>query len=183
MPMPTRDGLILTGATGLLGRYLLRDLLLSGQSVVVLAHDSRAGTAADRIGAVVDFWCEALGRNLPRPIVLTADLTHPNLGLATSDRAWLARHCRGIVHSAAKVSMRRSADGEPERTNVAGTQRLLELCATLRSGEFHHVSTSLRLRNQLRPHPRARSGMRTGIPQRLRAEQVRGGAVGQHSRD
>ena len=128
MPMRTRDGIILTGATGLLGRYLLRDLLLAGRSVVVLAHDSRAGSAADRVGSIVDFWNETLGRGLPRPTVLNADLTEPTLGLQSSDRAWLVRHCRGVVHAAAKVSMRRSTESEPWQTNVEGTRRLVELC-------------------------------------------------------
>jgi thioester reductase-like protein len=140
--MATRDGLILTGATGLLGRYLLRDLLLAGSRVVVLARDFRAGSAADRVGAIVDFWSRSLGRALPRPVVLTADLADSDLGLQATDRAWLARHCRGVVHAAAKVSMRRSGDGEPWRTNVDGTARLLDLCAALGSGEFHHVSTA-----------------------------------------
>jgi thioester reductase-like protein len=141
-PMPIRDGLILTGATGLLGHYLLRDLLLAGHRVVVLARDTRAGNAADRVGAIIDLWSEALGRRLRRPSVLSANLTAPRLGLSSTDRAWLGRQCRGVVHAAAKVAMRSSTDGEPWRTNVEGTQRLLGLCADLGSGEFHHVSTA-----------------------------------------
>jgi thioester reductase-like protein len=140
--MPTRDGLILTGPTGLLGRYLLRDLLLAGRRVVVLARDSWTACAADRVSAVVDFWSQSLSRDLPRPTVLTADLAAPDLGLRATDRAWLARSCRGIVHAAARVSLRRSADGEPWRTNVEGTRRLLALCAALGPGQFHHVSTA-----------------------------------------
>jgi thioester reductase-like protein len=140
--MRSTDGLILTGATGLLGRYLLRDLLLAGRRLVVLARDSKDATAEDRVGAIVDFWNRSLGRDLPRPTVLTADLAAPSLGLDAGDRAWLAKHCRGIVHSAAKVSMRRSGDGEPWRTNVDGTRCLIDLCSTLGRYEFHHVSTA-----------------------------------------
>jgi thioester reductase-like protein len=140
--MRTTDGLILTGATGLLGRYLLRDLLMTGRRVVVLARDSRISSAADRIGAIVDFWSRSLGHDLFRPTILNADLADSHLGLQAGDRAWLARHCRGIVHAAAKVSMRRASDGEPWRTNVDGTGRLLDLCADLDHGEFHHISTA-----------------------------------------
>jgi thioester reductase-like protein len=140
--MRPRDGLILTGATGLLGRYLLRDLALAGRRVVVLARAGRAGTAAERVHRVTDLWSESLGRALPRPTVVTGDLTHTNLGLSAVDRAWLMRTCRGVIHAAAKVAMRPSGDGEPWRTNVEGTRRLLDLCASLKPGEFHHVSTA-----------------------------------------
>jgi thioester reductase-like protein len=140
--MPTRKALILTGATGLLGRYLLRDLLLAERPLVVLARDSRAGSAADRVGAVVDFWSRSLGRDLPRPPVFAADLAAPDLGLSAAELAWLMRHCRGVIHAAADVGLRRTAGGEPWGTNVEGTRRLLDLCAALGPGEFHHVSTA-----------------------------------------
>jgi NAD(P)-dependent dehydrogenase (short-subunit alcohol dehydrogenase family) len=39
--MPPRQGVLLTGATGLLGQYLLHDLLARGHSVAVLVRDAR----------------------------------------------------------------------------------------------------------------------------------------------
>ena len=38
--------LLLTGGTGLLGRYLVRDLLASGVQLAVLARDRRGESAA-----------------------------------------------------------------------------------------------------------------------------------------
>jgi thioester reductase-like protein len=148
--MPTSDGLILTGATGLLGRYLLRDLLLAGRRVVVLARDSRADSAAERVAAVLDEWGQTLGHELPRPTVLSADLTAPGLGLAVSNRVRLTQSCCGVVHAAATVAMRPSADGEPWRTNVEATGRLL---AALGPYEFHHVSTAFVCGRRRKPGP------------------------------
>ena len=42
-------GILLTGATGLLGRYLLRDLLQAGHAVTVLARESHSAGARERV--------------------------------------------------------------------------------------------------------------------------------------
>ncbi len=48
--------LLLTGATGLLGRYLLRELLVSGQRVAVLVRDGRSARAEERIEELTATW-------------------------------------------------------------------------------------------------------------------------------
>ena len=140
--MARRGGVLLTGATGLLGRYLLRDLLAAGFPVAVLARDGRSGPAEERVRAVTDFARESAGKRLPAPTVLPGDLRGSGLGLADVDRGWLARHCSAVVHAAASVSFRTSPDGEPRETNAEGTRRLLALCGELAITDFHHVSTA-----------------------------------------
>jgi thioester reductase-like protein len=140
--MQAPRGIFLTGATGLVGRYLLRDLLLAGHRVGVLARDTRTATAAERVAELTAFWGESLGTDLPRPVVLGGDLRAPGLGLSAADRRWLARTYGAVVHAAASVSFRPSPDGEPWATNVDGTQHLLDLCAALGLAELHHVSTA-----------------------------------------
>lgn len=140
--MVSRKSILLTGATGLLGRYLLRDLLHSGRDVAVIARDNRSGLAEDRIREVVDQGGRMLGVRLPQPTVLSGDIREPGLGLSGMDRTWLAEHCGSVLHSAANVSFRRSPDGEPARTNTGGTKQLLELCTELGVVEFHYVSTA-----------------------------------------
>src|SRR5207249_731217 len=95
--------ILLTGATGLLGRYLLRDLLLEGERVAVLARDSRSMSAVERIAEIVAFWSEHLGRRLPQPLVVTGDVRSNHLGLAESDLARLA-DCELVLHSAASLT-------------------------------------------------------------------------------
>jgi thioester reductase-like protein len=132
--------LLLTGATGLLGRYLLRDLLLADQPVAVVARRSATASARHRIDAVLRRW-EA-SRSLPRPVVLEGDITRPDLGLDAAALDWLRENCSGVVHSAATLTFHESAAGEPWRTNVQGTQHVLDVCRRTSLRKFFHVSTA-----------------------------------------
>jgi len=140
--MPERRGVLLTGATGLLGQYLLHDLLLKAHPVAVLVRDSPTERAAERIAQIVAFWSERLHRTLPTPTVLNGDLGHVALGLTATDRRWLGRHCQSVIHSAANLSFRGTPEGEPWQTNVEGTRSLLALCRDVGLSEWHQVSTA-----------------------------------------
>jgi nucleoside-diphosphate-sugar epimerase len=133
--------MLLTGATGLLGGYLLRDALRQDLPVAVVVRRTVAQSARRRIDAVLaPFETE---RALPRPVVLEGDLSQRGLGLADDDRQWLGEHCTSVLHSAASISFyREDRSGEPYRTNVDGTRHLLDLCRAEGIEEFHHVSTA-----------------------------------------
>src|SRR4029077_1502684 len=66
---------LLTGATGLLGNYLLRDLLLKDVPVAVLVRPNRKQTARQRIEAALCAWDAELGISLPRPVVMEGDIS------------------------------------------------------------------------------------------------------------
>lgn len=132
---------LLTGATGLLGRYLLRDLLLHDFRVAVLVRPNRHQTAEERVDSLLAPWEEEWGRCLPRPVVLTGDMTHPLLGLGTDQRRWLRAHCDSVLHSAASLTFHEK-DGEPWNTNVEGVRRLLELCRDVDIRVVEQVSSS-----------------------------------------
>jgi thioester reductase-like protein len=133
---------LLTGATGFVGRYLLGELLASGRRVAVLARDAGGAPADERIRALSAQWADARADQPASPVVLTGDLRLRGLGLSAAERHWAARHVGCVVHAAADVSFRPSPDGDPWATNVEGTERLLDLCATLGIAHFHHVSTA-----------------------------------------
>jgi thioester reductase-like protein len=140
--MPATRGVFLTGATGSLGQYLLRDLLAAGRPVVVLARDSRHQRADDRMAERVAFWSDVLKRPLPSPVVLAGELGPDGPALSAPDRRWLARACGAVLHAAANLSFRPAPDGEPWRTNVHGTEALVRLCTEAGLSEWHHVSTA-----------------------------------------
>jgi thioester reductase-like protein len=140
--MGRQNGLLLTGATGFLGRYLLRELLAAGTRVGVLVRPGRTETAEERVREAWEFACETLGRRVPAPEVFAGDFREPKLGLSGADGDRLARDYGSVVHAAASPSPVRTADGEPHRTNIIGTRRLLELCAFRGLREVHHVSTA-----------------------------------------
>src|SRR5690348_11083346 len=73
------QSILLTGATGLLGRYLLRDLLAAGCRIGVLIRGDQRRTAVERLEELLAFACESLGKPLPRPTLLKGDLRVPGL--------------------------------------------------------------------------------------------------------
>jgi thioester reductase-like protein len=133
----------LTGASGLVGRYLTRDLLASGKRLAVLARSNRRMSAHDRIELLLQRWEQKLGYSLPRPIVLEGDVSQPNLGLSTDDQRWISRHCTGLIHNAAVVKFEPAEqDQEPWRTNLYGTRHALDLARRTGLRELHYVSTA-----------------------------------------
>lgn len=134
---------LLTGVTGLLGRYLVKDLLLAGQPIAVLVRPTRRANARQRVENVMAYWDEHLERTLPRPVVLDGDITEPDLGLDARAIRWVAEHCDTMLHNAASLSfISTGPTSEPWRSNVEGTKNVLELCKNAQIRKFHHVSTS-----------------------------------------
>ncbi len=140
--MPPRRAVLLTGATGFLGRYLLRDLLATGQQVCVLVRPLPGRSAEERVAELVAFGSDTLGRSLPQPVVLAGQLGAAGPALDTADHRWLGRHCRAVLHAAANLSFSATADCEPAATNVEGTRQLLRMCRAVGLSEWHHVSTA-----------------------------------------
>ena len=139
----TPDTVLLTGATGLLGRYLLRDLVARGTPVAVLIRGTGKQSAADRLDALTADWDYDLACRAPAVHVLEGDLTLPGLGLAPADRRWVAWHCRQVVHNGASLVFHgadRAAD--PWLSNVSGTANVLAACRDAGIGAVHYVSTA-----------------------------------------
>lgn len=134
---------LLTGATGLVGRYLVRDMLLNGHELAVVVRPSRRQTPRNRMEEILQHWERELGRALPRPIVLSGDITEPGFGLSAEDRLWVGQNCDTIIHSAAILEFYgKDREGEPWRTNLNGTQNMINLCRDLKIRDIHYVSTA-----------------------------------------
>lgn len=135
--------ILLTGATGLLGRYLMKDLLSRGAKLAVLVRPSRRNDPHMRIEAAMRVWETELRRPLPRPVVLTGDICSSDLGLSGPEIRWAAENCDAIIHNAASLSfVSTGRHSEPWRSNVGGTQNVLEFCQQAGIETFHHVSTA-----------------------------------------
>ncbi len=139
------DGVILlTGATGLLGRYLVRDLLSAGHSLALIVRPTDRHAADERVAGLLAAWERCGVTGLPMPKVLAGDITQPGLGLNSGDRRWVADHCDMVLHNAASLSFESTGgeDTEPWRSNLTGTRHVLDLCRQTGIVDFHHVSTS-----------------------------------------
>jgi thioester reductase-like protein len=134
---------LLTGATGLLGRYLTRNLLLEGADVAVLVRPSRRKSAEMRVESMMRCWEEILGIGVPRPKVLTGDINEPDLGLSLEEIKWVSESCRAVIHNAASLSfVTTGPNAEPWKSNVQGTRNVLSFCEQAGIRDLHHVSTA-----------------------------------------
>lgn len=131
--------LLLTGATGLVGRHLLRDLLAADVPVAAMV---RPGKGPATLEGIMGHWEQQAGRVLPRPIVIEGDLCLPEIVPDAEQRKWLTAHCDRILSCAASMTFREDKHGEPFRTNVDGTRNLLNLCQSSGIRHFHQVSTA-----------------------------------------
>ncbi len=132
---------LLTGATGLLGRFLLAQLLRSGCEVAALVRSTPQAHAVERIEEALEYF--EIDAYLPRPRVLIGDLNTSGLGISHDDFNWLKTRRLTVVHCAASIRfVADSNEGEPYRTNVRGTENLLELLRGTSVESFHHVSTA-----------------------------------------
>ncbi|MDQ0791844.1 non-ribosomal peptide synthetase [Streptomyces sp. B1I3] len=132
----------LTGASGFLGAFLLRDLIETTDGPVdCLVRAGDAQRAAQRLRANLErygLWSPRYA-DLIRPV--PGDLAAPGLGLSPEDRAALARRLGPVIHNGARVNFA-AGYGDLRAPNVAGTEELLRLLADSASPGMHHVSTT-----------------------------------------
>ena len=135
--------LFLTGATGLLGSYLTRDLLAKGTKLALLVRGTKWACARQRVESILESWEKQAGYALPRPVVLEGNLSEPDLGLGPSGIRWARDNCTTFMHNAASLTFQGNGrDTEPYLSNLNGTQNVLDFCRAADIKQFHHVSTA-----------------------------------------
>ncbi|AKJ02788.1 nonribosomal peptide synthetase MxcG [Archangium gephyra] len=132
---------LLTGATGFVGAYLLEQLLRQTDVRVVCPVRARdEAHAMERIRAALKAWRLPDTGLAERVLALPADLSQPWLGLGPACFHGLAAECDAVYHNAAVVSVVREY-GSLRAVNVQGTRELLRLAAAVRPKPLHYVST------------------------------------------
>jgi nucleoside-diphosphate-sugar epimerase len=135
--------ILLTGATGLVGQYLLRDLLLEGMPVAVLIRSQGQESALERLEHLMSHWETELSRKLPRPVCLEGDITLAGLGLTMEARLWAAKHCAALLHNAASLTFfGKDRNEDPWLSNLTGTENILQFCRQVGVRHLHYMSTA-----------------------------------------
>ncbi len=135
--------ILLTGATGFLGSYLLRDLLARTDAKIHVTMRARTRKEAwDRLQARAEhyFGVGALNAVRRRVILVLSDLSQPDLGMDPSVRDGLARTIDCVIHSAA-LTKHYGDYSTFVAANVTATENLIAL-ARLASAPFNLVSTT-----------------------------------------
>jgi len=132
----SQSNILLTGATGFIGRCVLRELLLRGRSVVVIVRPRSSKTGVSRLRGMMrqsgwpgdwDRSVHVVEGSLPDVIPPKRDLIHS---------------CDRIIHCAAALNFDQNRGGEPQRTNVDGTIQLGQLANECGIQKFLYVSTA-----------------------------------------
>ncbi|MEU2158799.1 thioester reductase domain-containing protein [Streptomyces sp. NPDC019396] len=133
---------LLTGATGFLGAYLLRDLLRTTRATVhCLVRGADEADAQARLRKNLEwyeFWDDI---DTTRLSVVVGDLAQPLLGLVPDRFDALARSVDAVYHAAATVNGLYPYSALRD-ANVTGTAEILRLAARHRTVPVHHVSST-----------------------------------------
>ena len=142
--------IFLTGSTGLVGSYLLKDLIENGNRVYAVARGDSLGNVKERVLKLLRFW----NSNLPEEklrnlIVIDGDITKPNLGI-NSERILeeIRSEVEIIFHSAALAKFRVDLDSI-RIINVDGTKNVLDFALNLkRIRKINYISTAYVIGNK-----------------------------------
>lgn len=133
--------ILLTGATGFLGAYLLHELLQQTSAQIhCLVRASDDVAAMQRLHDHLVFykiWDDAYAN---RVVPIIGDLAKPQLGLTEATLERLAAQIDMIVHNGALVNIV-FPYAKSKVPNVLGTQEILRLAARTQTKPVHYIST------------------------------------------
>ncbi|WP_282697084.1 thioester reductase domain-containing protein, partial [Streptomyces sp. CC208A] len=133
--------ILLTGATGFLGAFLLRDLLRTTEARVhCLVRGADAGEALARLRANMEWYRLWDGVDEDRLSIVLGDLAEERLGLSEERFDELARTVDVVYHNGARVHWLQPY-ASLRAANVGGTEEVLRLAARHRTVPVHYVST------------------------------------------
>jgi thioester reductase-like protein len=142
---PRWDGaprsILLTGATGFLGAFLLDALLQRTDAVIhCLVRAADEAQAWQRLRGNQERYGLWREEDQGRVRSVSGDVSNPGLGIPAARYASLRQEVDVVLHAAAQMSWRR-----PYRdlfaSNVGGTRELLQFAAECRGASVHYVSS------------------------------------------
>ncbi|MEV0762623.1 thioester reductase domain-containing protein [Nocardia sp. NPDC050435] len=142
LAVPEPRGVLLTGATGFLGAYLVHALAERTEArIYCLVRAADREAARDRVAAALRRYRLWSAPTLARVTPLAGDLAVPGFGSTARDYAALARKVDVVVHNGARVN-----HAEPyarlRAANVSGTAEVLRFACDATPKPVHFVSTT-----------------------------------------
>ncbi|MCA1992444.1 MAG: thioester reductase domain-containing protein [Coleofasciculus sp. S288] len=136
------NAILLTGATGFLGAFLLDELLQQTQAdIYCLVRASNLESAKNKLQSCLKsylLWDESLNHRI---IPVVGDLSQPGLGLCEEDFRAIASQIDVIYHNGAWVH-HAYPYSTLKATNVLGTQEVLRLASQIKVKPVHFISTT-----------------------------------------
>ncbi|MGM7721817.1 beta-ketoacyl synthase N-terminal-like domain-containing protein [Metabacillus sp. Hm71] len=135
--------ILLTGATGYLGAYLLYELLTKFNSFIhLIVRGDNQAAAEKRLKEKI---CSYFGPSFydeykQKIVVYNGDLTKKELGLDRITYQYLSETIECIIHSAGNVS-HFGNEAESYKANVVSTQHMVDFALSGSRKDFNHIST------------------------------------------
>ena len=134
--------ILVTGATGFVGRFLMRDLLHSNSELTVhcIVRGDSAETGFEYLRAKMEHagtWNDAFA---PRIRVYAGDISKPRLGLSIRDFDELCGRIDAVHHLAARLDLAAGYNAI-RADNVLCIRNVLELCLSTRFKHLFHMSS------------------------------------------
>jgi thioester reductase-like protein len=126
-------GYFITGATGFIGKRLVRKLLKRRGSIVYFLVRQES---LDKVPELLDTW----GVSAERAVPIVGDLEQPLLGVSKADVKKLSGQVRHFFHLAAVYDLKADADSQIV-ANIEGTRNAVALANAIKAGVFEHVSS------------------------------------------
>jgi NAD(P)-dependent dehydrogenase (short-subunit alcohol dehydrogenase family) len=123
----------ITGATGFIGKRLVKKLLERPGSVI---HFLTLGKEKDRIAALHEYW----GADESRVLPVVGDLTQPDLGISRSEMKKLKGKVDHFFHLAAIYDLKAAAEVQ-QAVNVEGTRNTIRCAEAMGARRFHLFSS------------------------------------------
>nr|CAB3237767.1 N-(5-amino-5-carboxypentanoyl)-L-cysteinyl-D-valine synthase-like [Phallusia mammillata] len=147
-----RARVLLTGSTGFLGAFILRELLMTTKAeVYCLARRLPDKTPKERILQNLEFYqifktvvngdLDLMQLFEKRVHAMTGDVALAELGMSEEDYTFLSYEIDYVIHAAAYVNLVYPYDAL-KGTNVKGTQNVLLFARTGRIKHVHYISTN-----------------------------------------
>ncbi|MGG6263701.1 thioester reductase domain-containing protein [Leptolyngbya sp. AN10] len=135
------QSIFLTGATGFIGSFLLKELLhQTAATIYCLVRAETITAAKQKLARVLKQANANLAECAERIVLILGDLAQPSLGLTDAQFQELADSIEVIYHSGANVHLLYPYTAL-RSTNVLGTREILRLASTGKTKPVHYLST------------------------------------------
>ncbi|KAL2756478.1 hypothetical protein ACRALDRAFT_1042487 [Sodiomyces alcalophilus JCM 7366] len=143
---PAPETVFLTGATGFLGSYIVRELLSRNLRVITHVRSQDAASGLARIEAATKAYGLWSDDWRPRLQAVVGDISKPRLGLSPSDWDRVANEADAIIHNGAQVNWMLPYSSM-RNANVISTMDCIGLCTQGRPKRLAFVSSTSTLDN------------------------------------
>lgn len=140
----SKEWVLLTGASGLLGSAMLTELLTRGHRVLCVVRATTPSKARQRLESALKPWGLAANHYFETGhlAAIRGDILLPSLGFDAAGIRRFGDMVRSVVHAAGSTAFNSQVDPDLSRANVDGTRHVFELAAACHCIDWHLISTA-----------------------------------------